>query len=269
MGIIISYYVLESNQLSGGVQNGIPTVSYAYGSGNNFLLGADATYTSVDGFPNLYQAVGEITPFLIQLTATTPTLICAPITVAADGQSLNCSITGTSLDPGLYTISFFQYLSTSYSEDDAVTTYYTKADVTPNTLGSWEDGCTYSFVHSITTTTTTPSPTEYTTITSGVSEILPTSTATIPSSIVTIPVYQTTIVSSQTSKSTLYGASTVITKTGTYTKKATSTVMKCNQDNVSSPHTCRLSSGRELRVLRAVLAADITSCADTRGGIRL
>lgn len=51
----------SSNALSGGATDGVPSISYAYASGNTVLLGADASYT-YDGqyFGTTFGPTGEI-----------------------------------------------------------------------------------------------------------------------------------------------------------------------------------------------------------------
>jgi hypothetical protein len=146
----------SSNALSGGVHNGIPSVSYAYAPSDTFLLGADATFAGVFGVG----VVGEVTPFLVQPAPAAPTVTCAPLSLNVIGgppkppQTLSCPIAGTSLTDGLYTLSFLQYSSTFVSSDDAGYAVFTKGDE-PNTLTGIGHDSTYSFVRPIPATTTT------------------------------------------------------------------------------------------------------------------
>ncbi len=134
----------SSVALSGGSESGVPSVSYAYATGNPAYLGADATY-SFDG-PGFAGPVGEVTPYLVQTAA--PTVTCSPLTVYASSGSLKCPVAGTALAPGLYTLSFSQYSSTSVTDDGAGNTVYTLYTQSgfDNTLTSAEGDYTFSIV---------------------------------------------------------------------------------------------------------------------------
>lgn len=159
----------SSDALSGGVVSGTPFASYAYEPSNTDFFGADATFYE-------FLTGGEVTPYLIQPEAAAPTLTCSPIlgvifpTGTPPPQTLACPISGISMAPGLYTLSFSQYTSTFVSTDDTGYPVYTKADE-PNTLTALGQDQTYSFVAPITpgttTTTITPVLSATTTITSG------------------------------------------------------------------------------------------------------
>lgn len=239
----------SSNQLSGATSAGIPTVSYAYSSGNSKLFGVDATYTFIStGFIPAYTPIGYVTPYLIN--AASPTLTCSPFYAEQSSQSLKCPVTGASLASGLYTVSFSQYTSTSSVNANGVTVYGQQTG--SNTLTNFGAAVTFSVVPPqpsapTTTVTITPTPTASTTIVSGVSEIPASSTATVPASIQTVTVYQTTIISTSTSLSTLSGASLVTvtgtcSKSSTTTSKASTTLVKCNADNCLRALTARSAS---------------------------
>ncbi|KAL2060280.1 hypothetical protein VTL71DRAFT_9675 [Oculimacula yallundae] len=231
----------SSNQLSGAVTNGIPATSYAYSSGNTKLFGVAATYSFNNQGQNLPASatpIGEITPYLIN--SASPTLACLPFQINNRGNSVRCPVTGASLASGQYTLSFSQYTTTTSIGNGG--TYLVKsADGTrSNTLANYGGAVTFSIVPQQAagpaTTTITPTLTVSTTITSGISTILPTTTIVVPSSIQTVTVYQTTIISTSTQLSTLSGASLVTVTascptTTTSTSKATTTLLKCNQDN--------------------------------------
>lgn len=214
----------SSQQLSGGAESGIPTVSYGYSSGNPVLFGADATYSysGPSGGPYGPGLKGYITPYLVQPSA--PTATCSPFSVQTSNQVLKCPVTGASLAAGLYTLSFSQYTTTSTVGTDSTTTYF-KDPAPSNTLTDFYGG---AFTFSVVKPTTTVASTLTTTVTSGVSEILATATHTVPQTVSTVTVYQTTVISTQTSLSTLSGASTVVTVTAACPP---ATLLKCNADN--------------------------------------
>jgi hypothetical protein len=253
----------SSHQLSGAVENGLPSTSYAYAPGNTNYFGVDATYTwNGEGFYTSITPMGLITPYLIPPAATAvgATLTCSPFLVSSASQSLKCPIAGTAMATGLYTVSFSQLPTATRTASttgtngvlSSASTYLT----TGTTLTNFQGAVTFSItnppatiVPSTATVTITPTVTDTTTILSGISEILPSSTASVPSSVQTVTVYETTIVSTQTSLSTLTGASlltvtascpTSTTSTTTTTSKPTTTsttskiattMMACNHDN--------------------------------------
>ncbi|KAL3417602.1 hypothetical protein PVAG01_10612 [Phlyctema vagabunda] len=223
----------SSNQLAGARSSGVPTVSYAYSSGNTALFGVDATYT------RSYQAyTGLITPYLVQ--PARPTVTCKPFSNVNPGvssQSIKCPVTGASLAFGLNTISFSAFETTATpGTDGTYTTFF------QSTLASFQGEVTFSVVPPQSTIpptiTVTATATATTTLFSGVSQIPATATNTVPSSVTTVTVYQNTIVSTQTSLSTLTGAS-YVTVTGSCTStntcqalvKPTNTLLQCNRDN--------------------------------------
>ncbi|KAH7323532.1 hypothetical protein BKA65DRAFT_70636 [Rhexocercosporidium sp. MPI-PUGE-AT-0058] len=226
----------SSNQLSAAATNTVPTASYAYSSGNTKLFGVNATYTFNDqGFPGFTNTpIGQVTPYLINLAS--PTLTCSPFFASNPRQSVKCPVTGASLASGQYTLSFSQYTTTTYVDQNGFTHFEKSSGTVPNTLANYGGAVTFSMVPpqqaaAGATTTITPTLTVSTTITSGVFTILPTSTVQVPSTVQTITVYATTIIST----STTFGASlitiTASCPTSTTTSKASTTLLKCNADN--------------------------------------
>jgi hypothetical protein len=147
----------SSNRLQGGVESGVPSVSYAYASGNTNLLGADATFRC-EVFPPLGVTscpAGLITPYLVQPSAAA-TITCSPFSVGYYASaSLQCPVSGVSLASGLYTLSFLQYTTTSSFDPAGSTTVYYKAPG-PNTLTDFGGDYTFSVVKPTTTVAVTP-----------------------------------------------------------------------------------------------------------------
>lgn len=242
----------SSQRLAGAVESGVPSISYAYAAGSNGVttyLGADATYSQTS-LPPFYSAyVGQVTPFLVT-SAGQPAVTCSPFSISMPSQSLKCPVSAANLPSGQYTVQFSQYISTFVSSSNGQPVYASSVatgDQAANSLQAIGGDVTFSLVHPFVvgtqtstapTVTITPTGTLSTVVTSGISEILPSSTHTVPSSQVTVTVYQTTIVSTQTPLSTLTGESTVVTVTGSCssintcpTTPPSTTLLKCNADN--------------------------------------
>ncbi|RDW59897.1 hypothetical protein BP6252_12984 [Coleophoma cylindrospora] len=215
----------SSQQLPGSAQFGVtPAVSFAYAESNGHNFGVDATV----GFPptNGIPRYGEYTPYLVQTAGPTPTTAtCSPMTIGVPSQSIDCPILGRSILPGQFTVEFSQYSSTTSVDADGNTVAF-RATPTDDSL-TYLGAVSFSMVQPTSTVTIS---TTTTTITSGISELLPSATVTIPQTL-TVTVFQTTVISTQTSLSTLSGVKNTVTVTGTCPSKPASTLLSCNRDN--------------------------------------
>ncbi|RDW65592.1 hypothetical protein BP5796_10284 [Coleophoma crateriformis] len=209
----------SSQQLPGAVVRVAPAVSFAYAENNGNYFGVDARLEPHDN-ADIY---GECTPYLVQTVGTTSTTAtCLVMTLRVPNQSLDCPVVGRSLLPGQITVSFTQYLSTTSIDGRGNTVTFRTHDE-PFGIGEM----TFSIVKPTSTVIITTTASTTSTITSGISERLASTTVTVPQPL-TVTVYQKTIVSTQTSLSTLTGVNNTVTVTGTCPSKPTST---CIRDN--------------------------------------
>jgi hypothetical protein len=225
----------SSEELAGAVGSGDHVLtSYAYATTNRDYFGVDATYSAcVSSGITCTTAWGEVTPYLIPPDDVF-TVTCEPLTIESPptSQSLKCPTRGTSMEVGLYTVSFSAFTSTTSVDNNGIT-HYTRVDGPDTTLRALGGDITFSMVKPFTetsttvTTTTTPTIPAVTTIKSGISELSPTSTVTKPTSTVTVTVYSTTVISTSTSQSTFKTGKVVTTTISCTPGKP----IKCNANN--------------------------------------